>query len=616
MKTKQHEIMRVTRRKTDRIDQMVRAHRTTKIKPLGPVGKGRVRITPLGGQHDIGAMNLIVLEYSNDALVLDCGFDLGVDLPGINYAIPATDYLQTIRHKLRGYVISHGHLDHIGGLVHIVPHFPAPIFGSRFTIGAVGAQFEKAIENGLEFEPDCRVLDMDAHEQASLGELTIELIRVTHAIPESSAIVVDTPAGRIINTGDFRLDPEPLDRMPTDIARLKQLGNEGVLLLMSESTNTTRLGRTPTEHTLQDSFYELIERASGRVFVAVFSTNMNRVQMIVNAAARQNRKVVLEGRSMIATAELAVRLGNLKIPKGTLTTMRELANLSDEQVVVICTGGQGEPGAAMSRLSAGTHQYVTLKENDSVVISSTPIPGNEISYQKVGDDLAQIGVKLYRHSTHELDGSGPLHVSGHAARDEYAEMIAMTRPQYFMPIYGGVLNRRYHKQLALAEGLPEKSIIMANNGTAIELSKAVPLKFVGHVASGALLVDQTGSVVPEIVTRDRMLLKEDGFVVIAITCDQKTGRLLTSPDIITRGCVAIRDNPGVLDALRLDIRKMTARGSISRAGIDLLKHHLKDEAGERIYRHTGLTPIIIPVVNILGGYGKTNIAPKPVADIC
>jgi ribonuclease J len=274
MKTKQHEIMRALRRKTDRIDQTVRAHRTTKAKPLGPVGEGRVRITPLGGQHDIGAMNLIVLEYGNDALVLDCGFDLGVDLPGINYAIPVTDYLQTIRHKLRGYVISHGHLDHIGGLVHIVPQFPAPIFGSRFTIGAVGAQFEKAIENGLEFEPDCRVLDMDANEQVRLGELVIELIRVTHAIPESSAIVVDTPAGRIINTGDFRLDPEPLDRMPTDIERLKQLGKDGVLLLMSESTNTSRMGRTPTEHTLQDSFYKLIERAPGRVFVAVFATNI------------------------------------------------------------------------------------------------------------------------------------------------------------------------------------------------------------------------------------------------------------------------------------------------------------------------------------------------------
>jgi ribonuclease J len=614
MKTKQNETTRVVRQKNERIDQALRRHRTAKSRAPAATA-GRVRITPLGGQHGIGAMNLIVLEYGNDALVLDCGFDLGVDLPGINYAIPVTDYLQTIRHKIRGYVISHGHLDHIGSLVHIVPQFPAPIFGSQFTIGMVRAQFEKAIEMGLDFAPDYRVMDMDAHQQVKLGELAVELIRVTHAIPESSAIVVDTPAGRVINTGDFRLDPEPLDKMPTDIERLKQLGQEGVLLLMSESTNTTRLGRTPTEHTLQDSFYELVAQAKGRVFVAVFSTNMNRVQMIVNAAAEHGRKVALEGRSMMAAAELAVRLGNLKIPKGVLVPIREAADIKDDKIVVICTGGQGEPGAAMSRMSAGEHRYVNLKADDSVVISSTPIPGNEQSYQRVGDDLAGLGVKQFRHATHELDGSGPLHVSGHASRDEYAEMIRMTRPKYFMPIYGGPLSRQYHKQLALKEGIAEKDIIMAGNGMAIELSATFPPKIVGRVTSGALLVDQTGSVVPEIVTKDRLLLKDDGFVIIAVTSDQKSGRLLTSPDILTRGCIAVRDSHEIVDNLRLEVRKMASAKITSRTGADLFKSRLKDMASEYIYRHTGCTPIVIPVVNLVGSRG-TNRIPRPVADVC
>ncbi len=615
MKTKQHEITRIARRKNDRIDQVVRRHRTIKGKAPAATSS-RIRITPLGGQHDIGAMNLIVLEYGNDALILDCGFDLGVNLPGINYAIPVTDYLQTIRHKIRGYVISHGHLDHIGGLVHIVPQFPAPIFGSRFTIGMVQTQFEKAIENGLDIRPDCHVMDMDAHQRVTLGELTIELLRVTHAIPESSAIVVDTPAGRVINTGDFRLDPEPLDRMPTDIKRLKQLGQEGVLLLMSESTNTTRIGRTPTEHTLQDSFYKLIGHADGRVFVAVFSTNMNRVQMIINAAAEHGRKVALEGRSMMAAAELAVRLGNLKIPKGTLVTMRQTVDIPDDQVVVICTGGQGEPGAAMSRMSAGEHQYIKLRGSDSVVISSTPIPGNEISYQKVGDDLAGLGVTLFRHPTHELDNCGPLHVSGHAARDEYAEMIAMTRPRYFMPIYGGALNRRYHKQLALERGFPGQNVIMAGNGMAIELSKSFSPKIVGTVTSGALLVDQTGNIVPEIVTKDRLLLKDDGFVTVIVTRDQKSGRLLTSPDILARGCIAVRDNPQVLESLRLEIKKLAAPRGAHRAGLDAYKHHLKDMVSEYIYKHARLTPMVIPVVNVIGSSGKTNMIAKPTADVC
>ena len=265
------------------------------------------------------------------------------------------------------------------------------------------------------------------------------------SIPESSAIVVDTPRGRLINTGDFRLDPEPLDAMPSDIQRLTDLGKEGVLLLMSESTNTTKPGRTPTEHTLQDSFYHLVEHTKGRVIVAMFSTNMNRIQMVINAAHQSGRKVALDGRSMITVAELAVRLGRLKVPKDTLVALSSINTFPDDEVMVLCTGGQGEPGAALSRMAMGEHKVVKLRAADTVVISSTPIPGNERSYAKIGDLLSDMGVKQYRHPTHEIDGSGPLHVSGHAARDEHAEMIRLTNPTYVMPIYGGSLHRHYHK---------------------------------------------------------------------------------------------------------------------------------------------------------------------------
>ncbi len=453
--------------------------------------KQLLKITPLGGQNGIGEKNMIVVETERDAIVLDCGMELGLDIPDVNYGIPNIDYLRSIKHKLRGYVISHGHLDHIGGLPHIVPVCPAPIFGSQFTIGMVGSQFEKTRGNYL---PKLHVLQMDAHERHHLGDFIIELIRVTHAIPECSAIAVTTPAGVIINTGDFRLDPEPLDAMPSDITRLKQLGDQGVLLLMSESTNTNKLGRTPTEQTLQVSIDELISRTKGRLFISVFSSNMNRVQMIINAAVASGRKVALDGRSMMATAELAVRLGNLKIPKGTLVLLKDAKKIPDDELLVICTGGQGEPGAAMTKLSTGEHRTLAIKTGDNVVISSTPVPGNEVSYQRLGDDLTRMGAKVYRHPTHEIDGCGPLHVSGHANRDEHREMIELVRPRYLMPIYGGALNRRYHREVGIESGLKDEQIIMAHNGSVIVFDDAGQYRTGGIVKTGASLVDANGRI--------------------------------------------------------------------------------------------------------------------------
>lgn len=599
------------RRKNDTIDRALRPHRTIKTTSAS-AATDTLRIVPLGGQQGIGEKNMIVLEYGNDALILDCGFELGIDLPGINYAIPATEYLATIGHKLRGYVISHGHMDHIGALAHVVPQYPAPVFGSQFTIGMVQAQFEKAQESGMTYQPDCRVLNMDKHERVTLGNLTIELVRVTHSVPESSAIIVDTPAGRVINTGDFRLDPEPLDAMPSDITRLKQLGDEGVLLLMSESTNTTRPGRTPTEHTLQDSFYDLIEHARGRVFVAVFSTNMNRVQMIINAAASHGRRVAFDGRSMMAVAELAVRLGNLKIPKNTLVTMRETVSIPDDQLVVICTGGQGEPGAAMSRMAAGEHQYIKLKRGDSVVISSTPIPGNEQSYQQIGDYLATIGVQQFRHPTHDIDGCGPLHVSGHGARDEHAEMIRLTQPKYLLPIYGGALNRQYHQQVGLQAGLKQRQIIMADNGEVLEFHSTAEPRITGKVTAGALLVDQTGAVVPELVTKDRLLLQDDGFMVVILTVNARSGQLLTSPDIITRGLIAVQANAELMADVRQQVRSVACAHKITRQTVDVVKQTLRDTTARYLSDRTGHLPIIIPVVNLVGIHRAVQLTPESI----
>tara|TARA_Y100000114_G_C11749772_1_gene323623 strand:- start:645 stop:2087 length:1443 start_codon:yes stop_codon:yes gene_type:complete len=478
----------------------------------------------------------------------------------------------------------------------------------------IGVQFEKAELQGDGFTPELVVLDMDSHERVGIGVFSVELVRVTHSIPESSAIVVDTPRGRLINTGDFRLDPEPLDAMPSDIQRLTDLGKEGVLLLMSESTNTTKPGRTPTEHTLQDSFYHLVEHTKGRVIVAMFSTNMNRIQMVINAAHQSGRKVALDGRSMITVAELAVRLGRLKVPKDTLVALSSINTFPDDEVMVLCTGGQGEPGAALSRMAMGEHKVVKLRAADTVVISSTPIPGNERSYAKIGDLLSDMGVKQYRHPTHEIDGSGPLHVSGHAARDEHAEMIRLTNPTYVMPIYGGSLHRHYHKDIALREGYTDETVLMATNGTVIEFDAQGVAHRRGRVTTGARFIDKTGALVPEIVTRDRLHLTETGFVTIIVTLSTQ-GALMANIDILTRGYIAAKDNPRILNGVRARV-KGVVRGRKeevrSKVAIEILRQSIQSSVAGYLFKITGTVPIIIPVVNMVG---VTQVQQRPVADI-
>ncbi len=561
---------------------------------------GKLRISFLGGQEAIGEKNMQVVEWENDAVILDCGNHLGVEIPGVNYTIADTTYLDSIKHKIRGYVISHGHLDHLGGLKHIVPKYPAPIYGSRFTLGVVAKTFEDAFaESGLEYTPELVVMNMDNHERLKLGAFFIELVRITHSVPESASIVVDTPAGKIINTGDWRLDPEPLDEKPTDAARLKEIGDQGVLLLMSDSCNTPLPGRTPTEHTLQQSFHDIIGGAEGRVFVAIFSSNMNRVQMIVNAAAASGRRVALDGRSMIAYAEIAVRQGILKIPKGTVLPMREMPNIPDRQVLVICTGGQGEPGAALQRMAEGQHKHIKLKEGDTVVVSSTPIPGNEVRYEEIGNELVKRGVHLYRHPTHEVDNVGPLHVSGHARRDEYREMLHIVRPKFFLPIYAGALNRKYYAEMAVEEGWKRENIILASNGDSIYFTPD-SWKMAPPVPYGSLLVDQTGALVSNVVVKDRIMLSEEGLVAVVLTIDRKSGALLTSPDIISRGFIYMRDNEEIMTGLRQELKRAVTQ-RFKRVDLDRFKAELKDHVSHYLFEKTQLSPIVIPVVNVIAG---------------
>ncbi len=558
----------------------------------------KLKITFLGGLEGVGEKNMAILEYRDQAIVLDCGNNLGIDLPGINYEINDTAYLETIKHKLLGYVITHGHLDHIGGLRHIVPKFPAPIYGSRYTIGIIARAFEEEQpDDNIHFQPKLIIANIDNHERLKIGDFFVEFIRVTHSIPDPAAICIDTPVGRVISTGDFRLDPEPLDNLTSDTARLKQLGDEGVLLLMSESSYAEVEGRVPTEHSLQSSFTDIISNAPGRIFVAVFSSNINRTQMIINAAVANGRKIALDGRSMLGYVEIAVRQGILKVPKGSIVPMQQTNTISDDQLLIMCTGGQGEPNAALQRMSEGSHAYINLKQEDTVIISSSPIPGNEVRYDQISNRLAQSGVTLFRHPTHEVDGCGPLHVSGHARREELREMIRLTKPKFFIPVHAGTLRRKYHAELAIQEGLPRQNAFTPRNGDSLYFSRD-QVEMGEQAPHGSLLVDQTGQTVPGVVVKDRLLLGDEGIITFVLFIDNQSGQLLTSPDIISRGFIAVREHDELLRLLRTELRRAVAQ-LFKRVDSERFKLELKDFVTHFLFEQTGHSPIVIPVISII-----------------
>lgn len=593
------------------------AHFNQQTQPIRQANQAsntdQLRVIPLGGQDKGGGANMIVIEYGDEAIITDVGHNLGIELPGVNYSIPNTAYLETIKHKIKAYVFTHGHLDHIGAVPHIVPKFPAPLYGSRFTVGMLHKEFDD--ENSVKYVPQTVVVNQDNHERIKIGKhFTIELVRVTHSIPECTCVVIDTPVGRIINTGDFRLDPEPLDLRPTDIERLKQLGQEGVLLLMSESTTTERLGRTPTESTLEPSFTDLLTRSKGRVIAASFSSNINRVQMIINASVKNGRRVAIIGRSMLAHVELAVKLGILKVPQGTILRSSEIVRLPDSQITIICTGGQGENFAALQRMSFGTDKNVKIKNTDTVIFSSTPIPftGNDENIRVVVDGLMRQGAKVYRAHHHDIDGCGPLHVSGHASTDEFAEMIKMTNPKFLMPIYGDYQSRLRHITIAKEAGMQQQNCILSDHGDVLELTPTT-FKMNQKVHAGEVMVDNTGQIVPGVVIKDRLSLMDGGMVIIILTMRAETGQLLTSPDVITRGFIQVDENQALMTEIRNAAKVFTAQNQKTYRN-DGFKHDLRDFMSSFLYKKTKQSPLIIPVVNLINKDGQSNVRPKPTPD--
>lgn len=559
----------------------------------------KIRIIPLGGLGEVGK-NMMAIEYGNDMIMVDMGFAFPDDTqPGIDYIIPDTTYVEKNIHKLRGIIITHGHMDHIGAAGYVLPKMHVPVFGTKLSLAMVEKQIE---EFKLQSTPDFRVMDPDKHERVQLGEaFNLELVRVTHSIPDAAAAVIRTPIGTLIHTGDWRLDEDPIDGRKMDLDRFAEIGKENVLLLMSDSTASERLGSTPNERQIETTFDEIMSRASGRVIISTFSSSLTRVQLIINSTQKSGRKLAFIGRSMLANVELAVKLGYIKVPPGLITRVQDAAKGKDDQFVILCTGSQGEANSALSRMATGDHPNVKIKPGDSIVLSSNPIPGNEKSVVGSVDALLREGARVYQHAYRELDHIGILHVSGHAPQDDLAKLVEITKPTYFMPVHGEFHMLVRHAELGVKAGVTASNSFVMDNCDVLEIS-ASGAKKVERVPGGLVYIDGSGvGDVENLVLRDRLALGGDGMVVVIATVDKKSGRLLTSPDIISRGFVHMKESEELIGRVRQEVRKAFERRDKTKA-IDMAKFkmNLRDDVADFLYSKTKRNPMVLPVINEIG----------------
>jgi ribonuclease J len=561
--------------------------------------EGKLRIVPLGGLGEVGK-NMMAIEYGNDIITIDMGFAFPnpVKQPGVDYMIPDVSYLVKNKHKVRAHILTHAHEDHMGGIPFILPQLPAPIYTARFSAGMVE---KKLVEYHLQTQPQLRIMDPDKHEKVQIGPFTLELVRITHAIPDACAAVITTPIGKIINTGDWRFDPTPVDGKPTDMERLRELGKEGVLLLMSDSTSCEFLGHSKSEIEIEPTFKDIFTRTDGRIILASFSSQVNRIQLVINATAAVGRKIAFVGRSMLANVELAIKLGYLKIPAGLVVRVQDIVNLPDGQVVVMCTGSQGEDNSALTRMGTGDHQNIKIKPGDSVIFSSSIIPGNDRSITNSIDALMREGAKVYHNVFRDLDGVGPLHVGGHGYQDEIKEMIQMVKPKYFMPIHGEFHMMVRNAEIALGQGIAKENIFVMDNGDVLEVTPSRAQKG-ARVPSGIVMIDGAGiGDVEGVVLRDRIAMGADGVFMIIATVSRKTGRLVSSPDIISRGFIYMKEHEELINKARAEVRKSFEKravsGNPSREDWAKFKLRLRDDIGDLLYSKTKRSPMVLPVIN-------------------
>jgi ribonuclease J len=578
------------------VDNSTKQKEASKPVAMSKADAGKLKIIPLGGLDKIGK-NMMALEYEDDIVVMDLGFMFpGPDMPGIDYIIPDTKYLEERKHKIRAHLITHAHEDHVGGIPFILPKLPAPIYGAQFTIKFIERKLE---EYKLPFKPDLRTINQDSGEKIQLGAFSIEFVRITHSIPDACSIVIKTPAGTIINTGDWRFDDDPISGKPANKARLKEIGDEGVLLLMCDSTSCENVGTSPSEHEIVKTLDEIFVRNyNKRVIISSFASQVDRIQVFVDAAQKAKRKLALAGRSLLSNMEIAVKLGYVKVPPGVLIKASDVSKYQDGEVAVLTTGHQGEENSGLVRMGKGEHKDIKLKSSDVVVLSSSIIPGNEKSVWGMIDDIFRWGPYVYQQATKDFDDLGIMHTSGHAYYEEIKEMIELVRPKYYLPIHGEIHHMVHNAEIAKRGGVVKPdNIFVIENGQTIE-AKDGEMKLGPIVQSGSILIDGSGiGDVQEIVLKDRLAMASDGIFTVIATVNRKTGNLVTSPDIISRGFVYVKDNEELMNKSRLIVKNIFAkRNPKSPPNSPIVKSRMRDELSNLLYKVTKRTPIVIPVV--------------------
>lgn len=510
--------------------------------------KSKIKIIPLGGLGEIGK-NMTVIEYEDEIMIIDCGmaFPDG-DLYGIDVIIPDVTYLIKNKDKIKGFFITHGHEDHIGALPYILKQINIPIYATKFTVGLIESKLEEhKILN------DCTLNTVEPGDIIPLNKIKIEFIRNNHSIVDSCSLAIHTPLGVIIHTGDFKVDFTPIDGMVMDLQRFAQLGKKGVLLLMADSTNATHPGYTMSEKTVGETLENLFLKAKGRVIVSTFASNVHRLQQISDAAVKHNRKIAFSGRSMEKISEIAIRLGYLFIPEGTIIGLDEVKKYANDRVTIVTTGSQGESMAALTRIAAGTHKFIQIEKGDMVIISANPIPGNEKAVSNVINDLTERGADVIYKSIEEI------HVSGHACEQELRLMQALVKPKFFLPIHGEYKHLKTHAKIAESMGVNKDNISILEVGDIFELSRRSG-KVIGKAASGRVLIDGMGvGDVGNIVLRDRKNLAQDGVVTVVIAIDRRNKIIISGPDIVTRGFVYVRDSEQLIRDIREIVLKTVER---------------------------------------------------------
>lgn len=545
---------------------------------------GSVKIIPLGGLEQIG-MNMTAFMYEDEIVVVDCGLSFpDDDMLGVDLVIPDVTFLKDNIDKVKGFVVTHGHEDHIGAFPYVIKDVNKPIYATKLTMGIIETKFR---EHNLIATTKRKIVNYG--QSIILGKFRIEFIRTNHSIADSAALAIHTPAGVIFHTGDFKVDYTPVFGEPIDLQRMGEIGKKGVLALLCDSTNVMRPGYTMSEKTVGKTFENIFdENKKNRIIVATFASNVDRVQQIINAACSHGRKVAVEGRSMVNIINVAGELGYIQIPDGTLIDTEEIKKYPDDQVTIITTGSQGESMAALSRMAASIHKKVTIKPGDVVIVSATPIPGNEKSVARLINELSMKGAKVIFQDTH---------VSGHASQEEIKMMYTILKPKYSIPVHGEYRHLVKHAELAESMGIDKKNIFILSSGDVLELSEEEG-KVVDTVPCGELMVDGLGvGDVGNIVIRDRQVLSENGIVVVVLTLDKYTNQLLSGPDIVTRGFVYVRESETLIEEAT-DVVYHAVINCLENSNVDWAKIKLviRDSLGEYFWKKMKRTPMVLPII--------------------